>query len=287
MYSKKQKWIKDEYCKNEIIHHRIKKTILNEKTFFQEIQIVDLFDYGRSLFIDGIPQSSAKDEFIYHESLIHPAIILVSKRKDLKVLILGTGEGATIRELLKYKFIKKIDAVDIDKKAIQIYRKYLKGVHHNSYDNKKVRLVFEGAIEFLKNSKEKYDIIISDITDVDFFDLGEKEIYKQEDFYKLIRARLKNSGILAMHSSELTFIHNKKHKDLKKSVKKVMTNVYSYSVYVPFFECQWGFLLATKNNKIRPDIMTEDDFSKKIDKSINLRFIDKKVLRSIFNTNLW
>jgi spermidine synthase len=277
-----QEWVEDAYCKNEIIRHRIKKVIVHEQTPFQKVEIYDLYDYGLSLFIDGIPQSAVKDEWIYHECLVHPAMICSQNSNEFRVLVLGTGEGASLRELLKYDHIKSIDAIDVDRQAVQLFQKYLKDMHHNSYHHKKVNLQFKNAGDFLKRTANQYDVIISDITDVNFFNLGATEAREQTNFYELIKSRLKSNGILAMHSSELTEIHYHKHLAMSKLMQTIFTNVFSYRVYVPFFECSWGFLLATNDPSVNPIEMTEEQFEKRMDSKISLKFITPRNLRSIF-----
>ena len=109
----RQEWAEDAYCTNEIIRHRVKEVIVQEQTPFQKIEIYDLFDYGLCLFIDGIPQSAVKDEWIYHECLVHPAMVCSHRTDHFRILVLGAGEGASLRELLKYEFIKNIDSHNI------------------------------------------------------------------------------------------------------------------------------------------------------------------------------
>ncbi len=278
-----QEWAEDDYCKNEIIRHRVKEVIVKKQTVFQKVEIYDLYDYGVSLFINGIPQSSMKDEIIYHECLVQPAVLFSKNRNNFRALVLGTGEGATLRELLKHNFVTNIDAVDVDKEAVEIFRQYLEPMHGNSYDHQKVNLLFESAGDFLRNTNHLYDIIISDITDINFFNLGATEARKQSDFYSLIKKRLKEDGILAMHSSELTEIHYEKHFALRELMQTVFTGVFSYRVYVPFFECPWGFLLATDNTEINPTETTEEEFSRLLDHQIDWKFIDPRNLRSIFS----
>ncbi|MBI3250579.1 MAG: methyltransferase domain-containing protein [Candidatus Andersenbacteria bacterium] len=277
-----QEWAEDAYCKNEIIRHRIKEVIVQEQTPFQKVEIYDLYDYGLSLFIDGIPQSATKDEWIYHECLVHPAMVCSQHNHNFRVLVLGAGEGASLRELLKYDHIKNIDAIDVDRQAVQLFQKHLKEMHHNSYDHQKVNLQFRNAGDFLKSTVNQYDVIISDITDVNFFNLGAAEAREQADFYELIKKRLKTNGILAMHSSELTEIHYHKHLAMSKLLHNIFANVFSYRVYVPFFECSWGFLLATNDQALNPLDMTENQFEKRMDSKISLKYITPRNLRSIF-----
>lgn len=277
-----QEWVEDAYCKNEIIRHRIKEIIVQEQTPFQKVEIYDLFDYGLSVFIDGIPQSAVKDEWLYHECLVHPAMICSQNSGDCRVLVLGAGEGASLRELLKYDHIKSIDAIDVDRQAVQLFQKYLKEMHHHSYSHEKVNLQFKNAGDFLNRTTLQYDVIISDITDVNFFNLGAVKAREQADFYELIKRKLKPSGILAMHSSELTEIHYHKHLAMRNLMRSIFTNVFSYRVYVPFFECSWGFLLATNDQNLNPLEMTEKQFEERMDSQINLKFITPRNLRSIF-----
>lgn len=278
-----QKWAEDNYCKNEIIQHRIKSVITKKQTAFQKVDIYDLYDFGISLFIDDIPQSSMKDEAIYHECLVQPAILFNKNRENFQALVLGTGEGATLRELLKHDFITNIDAVDIDREAVKIFRQHLKPMHRNSYDHNKVNLLFDNAGDFLLGTVKPYDVIISDITDVNFFNLGAAEARKQIDFYSLIKSKLKKDGILAMHSSELTEIHYNKHLALRELLQTVFARVFSYRVYVPFFECPWGFLIATDDTKIYPTETTEEEFSRLLDNKTHWKFINPRNLRSIFS----
>ena len=283
MAMSRQEWVEDAYCKNEIIRHRIKEVVAQEQTPFQRVEIYDLFDYGLSLFIDGIPQSAVKDEWIYHECLVHPAMICNQNRDDFRVLVLGAGEGASLRELLKYDHVKSIDAIDVDRQAVQLFQKHLKAMHQDSYHHQKVNLQFENAGDFLKSAALQYDVIISDITDVNFFNLGAAEARKQVDFYELVQNKLKPNGILAMHSSELTEIHYHKHLTMNKLLHTMFTGVFSYRAYVPFFECSWGFLLATDDQSLNPVDMTEGQFEKRMDSKMNLKIITPRNLRSIFN----
>src|SRR4030065_206280 len=190
-----KKWYVDKYIENCHVYFKIKKFLFQKKTKFQKIEIFNLFNYGKSLVIDGIAQSAEKDEWVYHESLIHPALILQPVNKKLEILVLGAGEGATLRELLKYKNVKTITAVDIDLEAVEIFKKFFPKMHQGSFNDKRVNLVIDSAENFLKTTEKKYDIIFSDISDFTFFNLDSKENKSQINFYKLISRKLDRNGI--------------------------------------------------------------------------------------------
>lgn len=258
------KWYIDDYLPNTQVAHRIRRKIIRKKTKYQTIEIFELYDFGRSLFIDGNPQSCEKTEWIYHECLIHPAVILGPVKKNKRVLVLGAGEGATARELLKYKNIGEITLVDVDEEAIKIFKKYLSMMHRGSFDNPKIKLVFNNAGDFLKKERTKYDVIISDITDLDFFNLGAKALRTEENFYKLIAEKLKKNGLFAMHAGSLSKNEYRTHVLLRKFLKKIFPSIYSCKAYVPFLEDEWGFIIASQDTKFNPKKISEKNIKKRI-----------------------
>jgi spermidine synthase len=278
-------WYVDKYLTYIRPHFRKKKTLLKKTTPFQTIEVMDLEFFGKSCSINGIPQSSVMDEWIYHECLIHPAMLLFPPNKKLNALILGTGEGATARELLKHKNITRITSIDLDGAIVEVFKKHFSEMHQSSFKNRKIKLVIGSAGDFLNETKEKYDLIVSDITDVEFFNLGTKAIKSQKDFYSLIKKRLNQNGILAMHSSEITEIEYEKHFKLKSLLKKNFPVVYSYRHFVPYFSNVWGFFLAFSNKKINPLEISEWEIDKRIKArglKNKLKLINGRVFRSLF-----
>ncbi len=279
----KQKWYIDKYLPNRHSYHRIRKILFQKKTKFQKIQIFDLFDFGKSLVIDEMPQSSENDEWIYHECLIHPSLILLANKK-LEVLVLGAGEGVTLREILKYKNIKKITAVDFDKQAVEIFQKFFYKMHQGSFSDPKVDLVFDSAESFLKNTIKKYDLIFSDITDITFFDLGKIKT-SPFNFCQNIYKKLKKNGIFTMHTSNLSEIHYKSHFRIKRLLEKIFPKVYSYRVFIPFFGDYWGFLIASPNLKFNPLKISQEFIKNKIKKhqlEKKLKYFSPETYKSIF-----
>jgi len=120
-------------------------------------------------------------------------MLLGSDTKKKSVLVLGAGEGATAREILKYKNVSKIKLVDVDKEAVMIFKKYLPAMHKGSFDDPRVKLVVDNAGDFLKKSEDRYDVIISDMTDLDFFELGTKAVETRREFYELMYDNLKKN----------------------------------------------------------------------------------------------
>jgi spermidine synthase len=281
----KGNWYIDDYLPNTQVAHRIRRKVVKKKTKYQLVEIVDLYDFGRSVFIDGNPQSAEKSEWIYHECLVHPPMLLGAEAEKKNVLVLGAGEGATARELLKYKNIESITLIDIDKKAVELFKKYLPMMHKGAFNNPKVRLIIDSASDFLKENKQKYDVIISDITDYDFFNLGAKKVRSEQRFCELIASRLRKGGLFAMHAGDLNEDEYATHVNLKKFVKKIFPAVYSYRAYIPFLENEWGFLLASRDKKFNPKEISEKNITKRIFQcgiERKLEYMDTEMLKASF-----
>src|SRR4030042_686838 len=139
----KRKWLYDEVSPNLTQLHRIKKVIYSGRTKFQAVEIVDTRSFGICLVLDGKIQSSELDEFIYHEALVHPAML--SHARPETVFIAGGGEGATLREVLAHKTVKKAVMVDIDEELVKLCRRFLPSWHQKAFDDHRTELHFSDA----------------------------------------------------------------------------------------------------------------------------------------------
>jgi spermidine synthase len=146
----KHKWFHDYVSPNITISYRVKELIYLGKTKFQSIAIIDNASFGKCLVLDGKIQSSEADEFIYHEALVHPA--MVTHPNPEKVFIAGGGEGATLREVLAHNTVKKAVMVDIDEEVVDICHRFLSSWHQNSFDAQRVELHFTDAREYFEKT---------------------------------------------------------------------------------------------------------------------------------------
>ncbi|MEC8099577.1 MAG: polyamine aminopropyltransferase [Pseudomonadota bacterium] len=232
----------------------IKKTLIDRKSKFQRIQIFDTYIYGRILVLDGIIQITEKDEAAYSEMLVHPAMQILDNPKE--ILIIGGGDGAVAEEILKYKFIKNIDLVDIDEEVINLSKKYFKKINKNSLINKKIKLHYEDAYKFILKSEKKYDLIIADRPDP----VGAGKSLFKERFYKNINFVLNEKG-LAVFQSGVTFFQEKEIKEVMKHVRKFFKKSGIILTVVPSYI--GGFMsLVWSSNKL--DMKTEKSIKRKI-----------------------
>jgi len=261
--------------------HGISKIIYEVRTPYQYIQVVESPTFGKTLIIDGDVQSSLVDEYIYHESLVHPAMLSVDKPKV--VVILGGGEGSTLREILKHKSVTKAIMVDIDKDATDIAKEYMKEWHQGSFSDPRTTLINTDARKFVESSlsSNSVDVIISDLTEP--YEHGPSYKLYSVEFYKTIFNRLKEDGVFAMQASLLRVTNYKMHTIIRNTLKKVFPLVRSYFAYVPSFDTTWGFIIASK--KEDPKKFTKEEIDLKIKENIlgNLRFYDGETHLALFN----
>jgi len=278
--NKKYLYFHDVFAEGEEHLHGIKNIITELKTPYQFVQIVESSFFGKMLIIDGDVQSSIKDEYIYHEALVHPAMLLHPDPKN--ILIFGGGEGATLREVLKHRSVKKAFMIDIDKDEIELSKKYLEEWHRGSFENPKTILLNIDAQKFVESQiTHSFDVIISDLTEP--FEGGPSYKLFTKEFFSLLFNRLEEEGIFVLQASILRPVTYRMHRAVRNTLKQVFPIVRSYYVYVPSFDTTWSFVLASKLHD--PKSVMKKEVDKKIKERItgNLRFYDGEAHQRIFS----
>ena len=157
----KHKWFSDYISPDLTMLHSIKERIYSGRSKFQSIDIVSTGSFGVCLILDGKIQSSEADEFIYHEALVHPAML--THPQPERVFIAGGGEGATLREVLAHKTVKKAVMVDIDEEVVSLCRRFLPSWHQNAFADPRAELHFVDARKYLEQINDKIEDIIIDL----------------------------------------------------------------------------------------------------------------------------
>src|SRR5215208_2369732 len=172
------------------------RVLHTRQTRFQKLEIADTVSYGRALFLDDKIQSAQLDEFIYHEALVHPALVLHPQPRS--VLVLGGGEGATLRETLRHRCVQRALMVDIDEEAVTSCREYLTPWHQGAFENSRTQLLHADARSYLEQHDERFDSIIVDVTDP--LAGGPSYLLFTREFYRLAAERLTEHGTLAVQA---------------------------------------------------------------------------------------
>jgi len=210
------------------------KLVYSGKSRFQSIEIFDTKEFGRFLVLDGLIQLCTKYEFVYHEMLVHPAMMYHPNPK--KILVIGGGDGGVLRELLKYP-VEEIMLVDIDNEVIRVSRKYLPGLSRGAFSDSRVRVFNEDALMFVKRHRKYFDIIINDSTDA----YGPSNALWSASFYNDIREALCENGIAAFQTA---YFREEFAKKGRESIRKTFPKFTVHRAYVgcfPFDECSFSF----------------------------------------------
>lgn len=271
-------WFLESVAPSEYHVHGIERSLVVRETQYQLAEILESYQFGKMLVLDGESQSSERDEYIYHEVLVHPAMVLADNPK--KVLLLGGGEGATLREILRHP-IERVIMVDIDEEVIELAKEYLPNLAAGSFLDPRAELVIGDARAYVENSSEKFDVIISDLTEP--LEEGPASKLFTKEFYMAIKSHLSEDGIFVTQALSVSIINNKAHTAIHNTLKQVFPIVRSYHAYVPLYDSDWGFVMGTL--KKDPVEIGEEEVNKKLEKLglTNLRYYDGETHRAIFS----
>lgn len=268
----KRKWFTEWFTPYESHSHQLKKIIVRKKTKFQNALITDSYSFGCCLILDGEMQSAKLDEFIYHESLVHPALITHPNPKT--VVILGGGEGATLREILKHKSVQNVKMIDIDGEVVDFCKRHMRQWHQGSFDNPRSDVIIGDAKKFIEETEEQFDLIISDLPSP--IEAGPAYQLYTIEFYNILKKRLTPNGIFALQAGSGNLLQIELHLKLFRTLKHVFPIVYSYSAHVPSFDVPWAFLICSQNKNIDPAKLSEKEVEQRLSRRVKgvLKFYD-------------
>jgi len=226
----------------EALYRRMNKVLAAGRTKFQDYFIFQTGAFGKVLVLDKDVQSTERDEYIYHETLVHPAMLAHPSPRT--VFIVGGGEGATLREVLRHPSVEKAVMCDIDGELVEMARTLLPEWHQGAFDDPRAQIVTEDARGWLTNHPDTYDVIIVDLNDPIGEDNPARLLFTVE-FYELIKERLNPGGLMAMQAGMILLTHHKMHPVVHNTVKQVFRHTRSYHNYIPGFMLNFGFIVAS------------------------------------------
>lgn len=231
----------------ETVRFDVEEVLFESQSEFQKIQIVRTKTFGKGIFLDQKPQSSECDHFIFNEILVHPALILQEQPES--VLMIGGGPGSGLAELVKYKSLKRIVICDLDKTAVDAYRRLLPEWHHGSHDDPRVELLHRDARDFVRETKELFDAIYVDIPDP--LEGSPSGGLFSLEFYRLLKSKLKPGGIVISQAGRTSINNAQYHVSIRATMSEVFKHTASFDRHIPFYGEPWGFVFASDVH--RPD----------------------------------
>lgn len=234
-------WFTEKQTENVGFSIKVSRQLFSKKSDFQKIEIFDSEEFGRFLALDGIMMLTEKDEHIYHEMIVHPAMAVHPRAKD--ILVIGAGDGGVLRELARYKSIKHIDVVEIDKDVVEAAKEFLPQTACG-FKDPRIDLHFEDGVRFVRRKSDCYDLIIVDSTDP----FGPGEGLFTKEFYGGCNKALKKDGIL-VNQHESPF-----YKDDAAAMARTHKHIFKrfpiakvYQAHIPTYPSgHWLFGFASK-----------------------------------------
>lgn len=238
-------WYTENHSDNVRFSIRVDKQLYSAKSSFQRIDIFEAEEFGRFLTLDGLMMVTEKDEFIYHDMIVH--VPMASNPDIHNVLVIGAGDGGTVRELTRYKSIVNIDMVEIDKMVVDSCREFLPQTSSKLSDPR-VNIFYEDGLKFVRDKVDQYDLIIVDSTDP----FGPGEGLFTKEFYGNCYKALTSNGILVnQHECPYYDSYARSMKRAHRRIKELFPIARVYQAHIPTYPSgHWLFGFASK--KIDP-----------------------------------
>ncbi len=224
--------------------YAVSKVLYESKSEYQEILVLESPEFGKLLVLDGVVQLDEKYEFMYHEYLAHVPLHAHPNPED--VLIIGGGDGGTLREVLKHGSVKRAVLVDIDKEVIEVSKRFFPTLS-SGFDDPRAIVVNEDGYKYIQDYEGEFDVVIVDSTDP----VGFAHVLTTEDFFRFVHRALKEDGIFVGQTESIHY-HLDMVVKVQKNLQKVFPIVDLYTSVVPIYAGYWWtYSIASKKHPVR------------------------------------
>ncbi|UCD95653.1 MAG: polyamine aminopropyltransferase [Candidatus Zixiibacteriota bacterium] len=232
-------WFTELHLGNSGITVKVKRLIESTQSKFQRIDILDTEDFGKMLVLYGSIMVAENDLFSYNEMITH--VPLFTHPKPDKVLIIGGGDGGAMTNVMKHPEVKKATLCEIDRKVVEVCRRHFPQFTRG-FKDRRARVLFRDGKEFISKRKEKFDIVILDLSDP----IGPAAELFQKKFHRKVYNRLNRGGIMVVQS-ESPYYNRATVKHMFKNLREIFPIVKMYTAYVPIYpSCFWSFAFCSR-----------------------------------------
>ena len=245
------------------------------QTPFQQLEVYDTADLGRIFRLDGFNMTSEKDEFFYHENLVHPAA--VAHPHPRRALVIGGGDGGSSEELLKHATLEVVHMAELDPVVIEVSRAQFGRVHRGAFDDPRLKVTVGDGLAYLRQTQVRYDLVSMDLTDP----VGPSvELYSPATF-ALARRAMAPDGALTLHIGS-PFAHPQRVRQTLDNLRQVFRKVTAYFAYIPLYGSIWGFACASES--LDPRGITPEEAEKRLaERGVKeLQYYNGEVHRALF-----
>src|SRR5688572_8166454 len=245
------------------------------QTRFQKMAIYDTPQYGKLFRLDGFNMTSEREEFVYHENLVHPA--LTAHAAPRKVLILGGGDGGSAEEALKHPSVEQVTLCEADEELVKLAKEHFHAVHRGAFDDPRLRAAGGDGMKFIRETTERFDLVALDLNDP----TGPAEALYSSDFFQQCRQVLAPGGALVLHIGA-PVARPERVSELAQRLNSVFRIVRAYTMYSPLYGAQWA--MAVCSDKLDPKSFAADEIDRRIEarKLPDLRFYNGETHEGVF-----
>jgi spermidine synthase len=221
-------WYDETFDDHTRLGLRVKETLFSAESQYQKVEVIDTVGFGRVLVIDNVFMTSEYDEFLYHEMLAHPALTTAPSIE--RILVIGGGDGGTVREVLRHPDVRECVMIEIDEMVVNASKEYLPGIG-TAWDDPRLDVRFIDGIEYVKKSKDdRYDVILLDGTDP----VGPGAVLFDESFYEGCKRMLTPRGVMALQS-ESPLLMMDLFVEIQHKLRNQFSEVHPYLGPVPLY----------------------------------------------------
>ncbi len=245
------------------------------RTQFQKMEIYETPHYGKIFRLDGYNMTSEREEFVYHENLVHPALTAHAAPK--KVLVIGGGDGGSSEEALKHPSVEQVTLCEIDEDVIRVAKEHFFAVHRGAFDNPRLKVLVGDGMKFVRETHERFDLIALDLNDP----MGPAEALYSAEFFQQCRAALAPGGALVLHIGA-PVARPERVAELAQRLNGIFRIVRPYTMYIPLYGAQWA--MAVCSDKLDPKAFTADEIDRRIEQRRlqDLKFYNGETHEGVF-----
>jgi len=234
-------WFTEKQTENVGLSLRIRESLLVEQTPFQRLAVLDTYLYGRMLVLDGAIQTTEEDEFVYHEMITH--VPLVTHPHPREVLVIGGGDGGTVREIVKHSNVARVRLVEIDDRVVAAARRFLPSVSH-ALDDPRAEVIIADGVGYVQAMRGACDVIIVDSTDP----VGPAVKLFEADFYRAVNDALTPEGLFVAQSKS-PYLDRDLIREILTIVRSLFPIALIYTAAIPTYPSGfWSFVLGSKRH---------------------------------------
>jgi spermidine synthase len=237
-FNEKERAFIEWYPRGYGVGFKVKERLFETQTKYQRLELYETEGFGKLLVLDGTVQLVEVGEESYHEPLVHP--VMLAHPNPRRVLIIGGGDGGTLREVLRHDTVERATMVEIDEMVIEVSKIYM-NVARGAFEDPRTELIVGDGVEYLRETDESFDVIIVDSTDP----VGPAKLLFSEEFYRTAYEKLNEKGLYITQAGSV-YLFTNELLDAYRAMKKVFDRVYYFSFPVIGYASPWSFLVGVK-----------------------------------------